>query len=165
MSGVRQRWLSGRALPNVYRVVAGTVVVGSVVGMVADAVAGAYDLQAALLVDQAAAACDAAGSNTNSSLALFNATSAIAAKAGTAISVQSSSEALTLLLVTIAFVVIVSWSVALFRLAERVAMHALLSVNDRGNLRPAEANAARIVGDTIQNLWLVIERCGATCAS
>ena len=66
MSGVRRRWLSARALPNVYRVMAGAVIVGSVVGMVSDTVAGAYNVQAALLADQAAVACNAAGNDTNS---------------------------------------------------------------------------------------------------
>ncbi len=165
MSSVRQRWLSGRALPNVYRGMAGAVVVGGVAGMVANAVAGAYTVQVALLFDQAAAACDAAGNDTNSSLTLANAANPIAAKGGTAASVQASSEALTLLLVSIGFVVIVSWSVALFRLAERVAMRALVFVNDRGNLRPAEANAAlvRIVGDTMQAAAQQRRRLTAAC--
>ena len=150
MSGVRRRWLSARALPNVYRVMAGAVVVGSVVSMVANSVAGAYYVQAALLGDQAAAACDATGNDTNSYVALFNAANATAIKAGTAISVQSASEALTLLLVSIAFFVIVSWSVALFRLMEHAAACALLSNSDVRNMRASEANAARIVGDTMQ---------------
>ena len=150
MSGVRRRWLSARALPNVYRVMAGAVVVGGVLGMVADIVAGVYFVQTGLLADQAAVACDAAGNDTNSSLALSNAASAINTKAGTASSVQSISEALTLLLVSIAFLVIVSWSVALFRLSEREAARALQSVNGRGNIRPSEANAARIVADAMQ---------------
>ena len=68
MSGVRRRWLSARALPNVYRVMAGAVVVGSVVGMVANAVAAAHNDQVARLHDQAAAACDSAGKDTSQSL-------------------------------------------------------------------------------------------------
>jgi hypothetical protein len=150
MSGVRRRWLSARALPIVYRVMAGAVVVGGVVGTVADAVAGAYAVQVAGLFNQAAAACDSAGNDTNSSLALFNASTVLNAKSNTAASVQASSEALTLLLVSIAFFVIVSWSVALFRLMERVAARALLSVNDHRNIRASEVNAARIVVDTMQ---------------
>ena len=152
MSGVRRRWLtvSGRALPKVYRVTAGAVVVGGVVGMVADSVAGAYEVQLAGLLDQAAAACDFAGNDTNSSLALLNAANAISTKAGTAVSVQSSSEALTLLLVSIAFFVIVSWSVALFRMLERVAARMLVSVNNSRGMPPSEADAARTVADTMQ---------------
>ena len=151
MSGVRRRWLSAWALPNVYRVMAAAVVVGSVVGMVASGVAGAYNAQTAGLYDQAAVACDAAGNNTNSSLTLINDDiNSIRTKAGTAVSVQSSSEALTLLLVSIVFFVIVSWSVALFRLMERVAARALLSVNSRGSMPAPEANSAKIVADTMQ---------------
>jgi hypothetical protein len=163
MSGVRQGWLSARALPNVYRVMAGAVVVGSVAGMVANIVAGAYSVQTALVADQAAAACDASGNDTNSSLALSNAASAINTKAGTASSVQSISEALTLLLVSIAFLVIVSWCVALFRLWERDAERALIFVNNRGNIRPTEANAARIVTDTMQAAEQQRRRLTAAC--
>ena len=133
MSGVRRRWLSARALPNVYRVMAGAVVVGGVLSMVVSGVAGAYNVQTAGLYDQAALACDAACNKTNSSLALINDINAIRTKAGTTASVQASSEAMTLLIVSIAFFVIVSWSVALFRLMERVAARALLSVNDHRN--------------------------------
>ena len=154
MSGVRRRWLtvSGRALPNVYRVMAGAVVVGSVVGMVADAVAGAYGVQQAGLMYQAAGACDAAGNDTNSSLAFFNAANVISTKASTAQSVQSSSEALTLLIVSVAFLAIVSWSSALFRMLERFSARVLLqfTLNDRGNIPAHEANVARIVADAMQ---------------
>ena len=89
MSGVRWTWLSARALPNVYRVMACAAVVGSIVGMVVDDVAGAYAVQVARLYDQAAAACDAAGNNTNLSLDLSDDINAIRTKAGTADSVQS----------------------------------------------------------------------------
>ena len=149
MSGVRRKWLGGRALPIVYRVMAGAVVVGSVVGMVADAVAGALLVQEAGVVDQIAAACDAAGNKINSFSVFNNEVNVIAAKARTSQSVQASSEALTLLLVTIAFLAIVSWSVALFRMLERVAARALLSNSDGMNMGVSEANAARIVADTM----------------
>ena len=150
MSGVRRRWLSGWALPNVYRVMAGVVVVGGVVGMVAAIVSVAYDVQSALLSDQAAAACDAAGNDTTSSLAFYNDINTIKTNAHTAASVQAGSEALTLLLMFIAFLVIVLWSVALFRMLERVAARALLSNSDGMNMGVSEANAARIVADTMQ---------------
>jgi hypothetical protein len=112
MSGVRRRWLSGRALPNVYRVMAGAVVVGSAVGMVANTAAGAYYVRTAVLADQAASACDSAGNDTNSSLTLANTFSGIETKEGACQSVQLCSEALTLLLVSVAYFAIVSWSVA-----------------------------------------------------
>ncbi len=163
MSGMKRRWLSAWALPNVYRVMAGAVVVGSVAGMVAAIVAGAYDVQTALLADEAAAACDAAGNNTNYSQALFNDISAIRTKADTSASVQAGTEALTLLLVTIAFLAIVSWVVALFRLSERDAARALLSANYGGNMRTSEANAAKIVGDTMQAAVEQRRRLTAAC--
>ena len=97
MSGVRRRWLSGRTLPIVYRVMAGAVVVGSVVGLVASCVAGVYYAQQANLNDEVAGACDAAGNDTNSSLVLLNAVIDLHTKAYTARSVEASSEALTLL--------------------------------------------------------------------
>jgi hypothetical protein len=148
MSGVRRRWLSGQALPNVYRVMAGAVVVGSVVSMVAAIVAGADDVQSALLADQAAAACYAASNACNATNSPRAWDTRIEAR--TAASVQAGSEALTLLLVSVAFLVIVSWSVALFRMLERVAARALLANSDGWNMGASEANAARIVADTMQ---------------
>jgi hypothetical protein len=129
---------------------AGAVVVGSVVSMVAAIVAVAYDAQSALLLDQAAAACDSAGNDTNSSRALYTDSQSIRNRARTASSVQAGSEALTLLLMSIAFLVIVSWVVALFRLSEREASRALLANSDGGSIRASEANAAKIVADTMQ---------------
>ena len=163
MSGVRRRWLSARALSNVYRLMAGVVIVGSFVGTVADAVAGAYAVQVAGLFNQAAAACDAAGNDTNSSLALINATIVLNAESNTAASVQASSEALTLLLVSIAFFVIVSWSVALFRMMERVATRSLLANSDVRNMLASEANSAKIVADTMRFAADQRQRLTAAC--
>jgi hypothetical protein len=163
MSGVRRKWLGGRALPIVYRVMAGAVVVGSVVGMVADAVAGALLVQEAGVVDQIAAACDAAGNKINSSCVFNNEVNVIAAKARTSQSVQASSEALTLLLVTIAFLAIVSWSVALFRMLERVAARVLVAANGGRNTQPSEENAARIAADTMQAAAEQRRRLTAAC--
>ena len=157
MSGIRRRWLSARALPNVYRVMAGAVVVGSVAGMVADFVAGAYKAQVAGLYDAAAFACDA----TNSSLA--DEINAIKTKADTSASVEAGIEALTLLLVSIAFFVIVSWSVALFRMIERVGARALVSASDGGIIKPSEANVARIVEDAMQAAVDQRRRLTASC--
>ena len=135
-----------------------------VVGMVAFDVSGAYSVQQAQLSDQAAAACDAAGSDTNLSLAFNNAVQVSATKSNTAQSVQASSEALTLLLVSVAFLVVVSWCMALFRMMERDAARALLSYNNGGgNMRASEANAARIVGDTMQAAAQHRRRLTAAC--
>ena len=163
MSGVRRKWLGGRALPIVYRVMAGAVVVGSVVGMVADAVAGALMVQEAGVVDQIAAACDAAGNKINSSCVFNNEVNVIAAKARTSQSVQASSEALTLLLVSIAFLAIVSWSVALFRMLERVAARVLVAANGGRNTQPSEESAARIAADTMQAAAEQRRRLTAAC--
>ena len=150
MSSVRRRWMNGRALPIVYRFMVAAVVAGSAVCMVASDVTAAYTMQQAQLQDQAAAACDAQGNDTNSSLALAFAATTAGDTTDTAQAVQASVEALTLLLVTVAFVVIVCWSVAIFRLAERASAHALLSAHDANNMRASEANAAIIVAGTMQ---------------
>jgi hypothetical protein len=63
-----------------------------------------YFVQSAGLYDQAAAACDAAGNDTNSSLALYEATQVDQTKALTFLTAQAGSEALTLMLVSVAFV-------------------------------------------------------------
>ena len=150
MSGVRRRWLNGRALPIVYRVMAGAVVVGSIVGVAANIVAAVYSLQSAALHDQAAAACDAAGNATNSSLVFYHTAIDIQANADTAQSVEVGIEALTLLLVSFAFIVIVSWSAALVRIAQRVAARALLAATARVDMLVPETNAAKLVVDTAE---------------
>ena len=163
MSSVRRRWLNGRALPFVYRMMTGGVVVGCVLGLVADAAAGAYLVKEAVLFDQAAASCDAAGNESNSSLTFNNAASAVATEAATSQSVQAGSEALTLLLVCIAYFVIVSWSVAIFRIVERVGAHALVFTVDNVNVQQPEDNAARIVADTMKAAAQHRRRLTAAC--
>ena len=163
MSGVRRRWLNGRALPFVYRMMTGGVVVGCVLGLVADAAAGAYLVKEAVLFDQAAASCDAAGNESNASLTFNNAASAVATEAATSQSVQAGSEALTLLLVCIAYFVIVSWSVAIFRIVERVAGHALVFTVDPVNVQQPDDNAARIVADTMKAAAQHRRRLTAAC--
>ena len=102
-SGVRHMRMTARVLPNVYRVMSGVVVAGSVVGAVASVVDGVYQVRSAGLTEQAAGACDAAGNDTNSSIS-FNAAAIISrSTARTANSVQSGSEAFTLLAVSLAF--------------------------------------------------------------
>ena len=150
MSGVRRRWLKRWALPNVYRVMAGAVIMGSVVCLLASAVSGAYTVQQADLFDQAAAACDSAGNDTNSSLAINNLIITSKSNAYLARSQQFSSEALALLLVSIAFLAIVSWSVALFHMLERAGKRALHSATDCRNMLASEAIAAKIVTSTMQ---------------
>ena len=151
MSGVRRRWLNGRTLPNAYRVMAGAVVAGSVVGIAANVASAAYYAQFAAVSDQASAACDASGNDTNSSRVLFSASLIFQSKAYTAITVQASSEAVTLLLVSFAFVVVVSWSVAIIGIAERIAARALIpSTNRTDPLQSGDLRKYSIVADTKQ---------------
>ena len=64
---------------------------------------------------------------------------------------QFSSEALTLLIVSIAFLAIVSWSMALFRMLERAGKRALAQpATDCRNMLASEAIAAKIVTSTMQ---------------
>jgi hypothetical protein len=57
----------------------------------------------------------------------------------------------------------VSWSVALFRLMEHAAARALLANSDVRNMRASEANAARIVADTMQAAAEHRQRLTAAC--
>ncbi len=163
MSGVRRRWLGGRALQIVYKAMASGVVAGGVVCLVMSAVACAYSAQQAVVVDQAASACDAAGNDTNSSLALINAANAINTNSNTVGSVQAGIEALTLLLITISYAFIVSWSVALFRIVERVGALALLSSNDRRDTQPSESSVEGVVAAAVQSAVKNRRRLTAAC--
>ena len=163
MSGVRRRWLGGRALQIVYKAMASGVVAGGVVCLVMSAVTCAYSAQQAVVVDQAASACDAAGNDTNSSLALMNAADAMNTKLNTVGSVQSGIEAFTLLLITISYAFIVSWSVALLRIVERVGALALLSSNDRRDTQPSELSVEGVVAAAVQSAADNRRRLTAAC--
>ena len=163
MSEVRGKWLSGRALPIVYRVMAVAVVIGSVVGMVANVVAAAYADQVARLHDQAAAACDSAGKDTTQSLEYKRLTSKVQSSANTAQSIQFMSEAVTLLLVSVAFVAIVSWSVVLFRMVERFANRALTALPNHNSKARDELRLEGIVNDTMHAAAEQRRRLTAAC--
>ena len=142
---------SGRALARVCRAIAAAVVLCSVGGLVALDMAGAYFMQVAGLFGQAAAACDAAGNNTNASLAINIATYAIISQGSTALSVQAVLEAIALLLICAAYLIIVPLSVAMFRRAERVGANALVAVADHTSRDEQRTDdVAAIVDDTIQ---------------
>ena len=68
----RDQRKSGGAATRVYLVIAAAVVLCSVGGMLAFDIAMTYHVQIVGLSDQAAAACDAQGNDTNSSLALIH---------------------------------------------------------------------------------------------
>lgn len=157
---VRRGCLKGRALPVVYRVISSAVVVGCVVGMVANVVAVAFLVQAIGLEQKAADACH---NNTLSCRTLGQEVVDKNAKVRTAQSVQAVSEALTLLLLSVAFIAIVSWSVALFRMLEHTAAHALRSAKATTHLRPSEEIAARIVENSMHGALQQRQRLITTC--
>jgi hypothetical protein len=100
--------------------------------MVALIVAAINYVQFADMLDQAIAVCDSYGNNTASSLSLANQAFAIDTKSRTAISVQSVCEAVALLAISVAYLILVAWSVAKYRHAEHLAQSALLTLADRG---------------------------------
>ena len=153
MSGVRKRWLttvSGRALPRTYRVMAIAVVVGSVVDMLANFVSGAFEAQTAIFNIKAAAACNASGEDTIQSLGFFNSSILSDSAADTAQSVQFIGEAFTLLLITISYVCVVSWSLVLFRMVERTGLRALKASVCHATSHQVESRFEGIVADTVQ---------------
>ena len=163
VSGGRRAWHG--ALPRLYRVFAAAVVTLSVAGMVAVDVSAADEVRGAAVADQASAACDVHGNDTNTSLALFTQSNAILNQARTFLSIQSAFESATLLVVCLAFVVLVVLCIALFRGAERVAAHALLAANRsdaQPNARRSEA-AVAIVDDTLRAAAEQRQRLTAAC--
>ena len=101
MERVRRWWhdtgpdgLRRRALPTMFIAMAASVVLCSVAAMAALGGAGAYAVQAARVLDECAAACDAAGNDSVTSINLKNHVIAINTSADTALSVQSMCEAL-----------------------------------------------------------------------
>ena len=140
------------ALVRVYHVIAAAVVLCSVGGMVALDVAAAYQVQYVGLIEQAAAACDAQGNDTNSSIFFFDEAAPLFTQSGTALSVQAVLEAVALVLVSSAYLVLVPLSVAMFRRAEHVGAHALVAVASRAEVSVDTriGRAAAIVDDTIQ---------------
>ena len=141
---------SGGALVRVYRGIAAAVVLCSVGGMVALDAAGAYALQISKLSDQAAAACDAQGENTERSIALVFEGLAILTKYGTSQAVQAVFEAIALLLICISYLILVPLSVAMFRRAERCGRHALLAAAARSTVTRRSEAASAIVDDTVR---------------
>jgi hypothetical protein len=139
------------ALALVQRVTSAAVVLCGVGGMVALDVAAAHQLQAAGVFDQAAAACDAQGNDTVASLALNNQANAINSSSNTSASVQGVFEAIALLLISTAYLILVPLSVAMFRRAERVGARALLSAAARSSAGGRmEQSAAAVVDETVQ---------------
>ena len=137
-----------------FKVMSGLVVLGSVVGLVANCVASAFKTRVSSLYDQVAAACNSTGGQTPLSIQIMNDTADLNANAFTSQSVQAATEAVTLLLVTVGFVVVVSWSVAICRIAERVAARALLTtaggIDMTQEMCQANARLGSIIADTME---------------
>jgi hypothetical protein len=147
MSGVRASWRDGRALPMLYTVFASAVTLCSVVGMVAYTAGGVYNSQGSRLYDQAAAACDPLGGDTNSSRLFAPAIDDKDTLRYDCLAVQSVSEATALLLISGMYLVLVTLSVSIFREAEKVAARALVATQPNSASTTA---AAAIVGDAMR---------------
>jgi hypothetical protein len=152
---LQEQGQGGGAVVRVFHVVAAAVLLCSVGGMVALDVAAAYLVQYVAVIDQAAAACDAQGNDTTSSLTLVSEALGFQTQSGTFISVQAILEAATLLLISSSYIILVPLSVAMFRRAERVGAHELLALAARAEVsvntvNPRTERAAAIVDDTIQ---------------
>jgi hypothetical protein len=91
----------------------------SILGILAMDVAAAYTVKEAGLYDQAEAACDAQGQNTDRSTALNAAARDINTIARTAISVQAVLEAVVLVIMSAAYMVFIPFFVATFGRAQR----------------------------------------------
>ena len=166
VSGGRPDWQNGRALQMMFRTLSAAGLLCTVASMVASYVAGVYFVQAAALQDRAAAACDALGRNTNASLALFTTSTTIILHADTSISFQSILEAAVLTFISLAFALIVTFSVAAFRRAEQVAACALVAVAGRRDVvvqNDTAAAAVAIVDDTMHAAAEQRRRLTAAC--
>jgi hypothetical protein len=137
MDRVRRWWhgsidgLRRRALPMLFTAMSAAVVLCSVTGMIALDLAGAYDMQIAGVLDQAAAACGTAGNDTDTSLKFHNEARIIQINAATAVSVQSVCEAVALMATALSYLLLVLRNVTVYRRAEHVATTALMSLADR----------------------------------
>jgi hypothetical protein len=117
MGAVRTSWRGGRALPMLYKVFAAAVALCSAVGLAAYAAAGVYSSQVARLHNLSAAACDPLGGETDASRLVAPALEDAVSHRYTCLAVQSGSEAVALVLVSCAYLLIVTLSVAIFRQA------------------------------------------------
>ena len=161
-SDPRQKWLLTRGMPSVFKATAAAVVLCAATGIVAYHVAAAYFVQVSGLRDEAAAACDAQGNDTHSSLAFMNASITVETRAYAASSVQNVCEAVGLLLISVTYAVLVPFSIAMFRQAEHVAAHALVSVSN--SMDKGEQAAAAVVDHTMHAAADQRRRLTAACA-
>ena len=145
MGAATSTW-RGLALPMFYKVFAAAVVLCSAVSMAAYAAASAYNSQISALSDDAAAACDPLGNDTNSSKTFNAAIDDTDTYRYDCLAVQSVAEATALLLISGLYLLLVTLSVAIFRQAEKVAARALLF----GRFRGTRTAATVIVDDSMR---------------
>ena len=107
------------ALEKLHRAISAAVVAASVAGVLACVVAAAYDVNAADLWSQSAAACDALGNDTNSSMTLRKDAINVGAIASTAVAVQAVLETIALVIMSGAYMVFIPVCVAMFGRSER----------------------------------------------
>ena len=128
-------------LPFFYRTVSIVARFLSAVGLIAKVAGAVFEFQSADEFDHAASSCNSSGAHRN-------ATSLLVDQANLAAAIQSSSEAVTLLITSLAFCILVPLSVASFRRAESVAAHALLSA-DHDRVDRKTQRARTVVEDTM----------------
>ena len=139
-------FFSARALYVIHRLLSAIVVMCGAVGLSGYTSAGIFYIQASRVSERAAAACDAQGNETPHSLELFKEANAFDTKSHTSESIENGSEAIALLLITIAFSIIVGLSVAIFRQAEIIGAKALINEVTSNNHMPV----ASLVQTTMQ---------------
>ena len=153
MDRARRWWHGGteelrrRALPLLFRAMAAAVVLCSVVSTIAYFAASAYNVTSAVLFDEAAAACDNMGNETNASNAYSLATIPVGTNARNAISVQSISEAIALLVISFSYLILVLRSLGIYRRAETLASSTLVGLMDRGPQPTVQVPAAYATAD------------------
>jgi hypothetical protein len=132
-----------------YKLFAAAVALCSAVGMAAYFAAGAYDSQVARICNQAAAACDPLGGETDASQLFAPAFDDALSHRYTCLAVQSGSEAVALVLVSCAYLLIVTLSVAIFRQAEKVAADALVTLQPSSEVNASMTAAIAVVDDSM----------------
>ncbi len=143
--------LSGRVVSRFYTIMTGAAVLCAATALLASLVAAAFQVSYAGLVERASLACDDSGNSTDASIYWSSEADDMNTRTFYADVVQSNAEAAALLLIPVAFVVLVTVSVSMFRQVEHVAARALLDAGGRGGggTSGARANVEVFVEDTM----------------
>jgi hypothetical protein len=149
-----------RVLQNVFILISAAILLCSMVGTVAYAVACVFNLQLAARYDLASAACDDQGNDTNSSIALFQEAIPVLADSFNAQALQSYVEATALLFITVAYGMLLPMNVSVFRAAESAAAHALATASNKRRKSDGAEATISIVDETmhgavLQRRWLI----------